>query len=222
MKLEIKNLTKVMSKNRVIDNVSFDFYGGRVYGLKGKNGSGKTMLMRAICGLVKPTSGEIYIDGKRLGKDISFPESVGALIENPAFISKYSGFKNLKTLALIQNKITDDDICAALKRVGLNPHDDRSFRKYSLGMKQRLGVAAAIMEAPDLILLDEPINALDDDGVALINKLLHEERERGALIIVSAHDKEELYMLSDEVLTISQGSITDSHLVKKDFEEQDL
>ena len=135
------------------------------------NGSGKTMLMRAISGLILPTSGKVYINDKELGRHISFPPSIGILIENPSFISNYTGFKNLKILASIQNRISDDEIRDAIRKVGLDPDDKRTFKKYSLGMKQRLGIAAAIMERPDIVILDEPINALDEAGAGLIKGL---------------------------------------------------
>ena len=166
-----------------------------MYGLKGKNGSGKTMLMRVICGLISATEGTVEIDGKILGKNMTFPDSVGVLIENPAFIGNYTGFKNLKVLASIQNRVDDEHIREVTHQVGLDPDDKRTYRKYSLGMKQKLGIAAAYMENPDLIILDEPINALE------------EQKKRGALIIIACHDKEELEMLSDEIIEISEGRI---------------
>ncbi|MDD4700188.1 MAG: ATP-binding cassette domain-containing protein, partial [Oscillospiraceae bacterium] len=165
MYIGIENLTKTIKGATVLKNITVKFESGRVYGLKGKNGSGKTMLMRTICGLIRPTEGTVNIDGAILGKDISFPPSIGVLIENPAFISKYTGFKNLNILASIQNTINDLDIKQALFDVGLEPDDKRVYRKYSLGMKQRLGIACALMELPDIVLLDEPINALDENGV---------------------------------------------------------
>ena len=184
-----------------------EFTGGKVYGLRGKNGSGKTMLMRAICGLITPDSGIIDIDGKILGKDISFPESIGVLIENPAFIGNYTGFKNLKVLASIQNRIGDEQIRKALEDIGLDPDDKRTYRKYSLGMKQKLGIAAAVMENPDIIILDEPINALDEVSVEKVHDILEEQKKRGAVIIIACHDKEELDQLSDEIIEISDGRI---------------
>lgn len=207
MKIEIKNLNKEIAGTRILDNISVTLNGGRIYGLSGINGSGKTMLMRALCGLIRPSSGEIRIDGKVLGKDISFPTSVGALIEGPSFIPKYTGFKNLKILAAIQDKIKDQDIRNALIQVGLDPDDKRVYRKYSLGMKQRLGIACAIMEKPDLIILDEPFNALDETGVELVHVLLKRLKENGALIVLAAHDKTELELLSDEIFIISEGRI---------------
>lgn len=206
MIIKLTNVSKTMKGANVLDNINLELINGKIYGLKGKNGSGKTMLMRAICGLIR-TEGTIEIDGKILGKDMSFPESIGALIENPAFIGNYTGFKNLKVLASIQNRINDEDIRKALRLVQLDPNDKRTYRKYSLGMKQKLGIAAAFMENPDIIILDEPINALDEAAAKQIHEILDEQKKRGALIIIACHDKEELEMLSDEIIEIYEGKI---------------
>ena len=213
MNIKISNVNKTIKKAVILENINVEFESGRIYGLRGSNGSGKTMLMRAICGLIIPESGEINIDGDILGKDISFPKSIGALIENPSFINSYTGFRNLKLLASIQNRISDDEIRSAIKDVGLNPDDKRTFRKYSLGMKQRLGIACAIMENSDIIILDEPVNALDETGIELVRKILKEQKERGALIIIACHDKTELEYLSDEIYEIYEGKITKHFIV---------
>ena len=204
---KITDVNKTIKKAPILRDINLEFTGGKVYGLRGKNGSGKTMLMRAICGLITPDSGIIDIDGKILGKDISFPESIGVLIENPAFIGNYTGFKNLKVLASIQNRIGDEQIRKALEDIGLDPDDKRTYRKYSLGMKQKLGIAAAVMENPDIIILDEPINALDEVSVEKVHDILEEQKKRGAVIIIACHDKEELDQLSDEIIEISDGRI---------------
>lgn len=209
MYIKITNLNKTIKKVPILSDINIEFQGGRVYGLKGSNGSGKTMLMRAISGLILSDSGTVDINGKILGKDISFPESLGVLIENPSFISGYTAFKNLKMLASIQGRIDDDEIRNAIERVGLDPNDKRTFKKYSLGMKQRLGIACAIMEKPEIIILDEPVNALDEKGVAMVRNILQEERKRGALIVIACHDKEELEFLSDEIYVISEGKIVE-------------
>jgi ABC-2 type transport system ATP-binding protein len=206
MIIKLTDVSKTIKGTKVLDNINLELTSGKVYGLKGKNGSGKTMLMRAICGLIR-TDGSIEIDGKILGKDMSFPESIGVLIENPAFISNYTGFKNLKVLASIQNRIGDEDIRKALRQVQLDPDDKRTYRKYSLGMKQKLGIAAAFMENPDIIILDEPINALDEAAAKQVHEILDEQKSRGALIIIACHDKEELEMLSDEIIEISEGTV---------------
>lgn len=186
---------------------------GNVYGFQGINGSGKTMLMRLICGLIYPTKGEIVIDGKRLGKEITFPQSVGILLENPAFLDGYTGYENLEMLASIKNRITREEIHEAITSVGLDPLDKRKYKKFSLGMKQRLGIAAAIMEKPDILILDEPTNSLDSSGVSLVKTILAKERERGAIILLACHDLRMLQDVSDEIFLLEQGKITE-HLYK--------
>lgn len=206
--VRLEDYCKSFKSAEVLKNINLTLESGKVIGLKGKNGSGKTMLMRAISGLILPTSGKVYINDKELGRQISFPPSIGILIENPSFISNYTGFKNLKILASIQNRISDDEIRDAIRKVGLDPDDKRTFKKYSLGMKQRLGIAAAIMERPDIVILDEPINALDEAGAGLIKGLLDELKASGSLIIIACHDTEELNYLSDEIYEIYDGEIT--------------
>ena len=204
MRVVLRNVCKDIKGARVLDNVNLELESGRVYGFKGKNGSGKTMLMRAISGLIK-VKGEIEIDGKIIGKDFTFPPSIGILIENPSFVQEYTGLKNLEMLACIKNKTGIEDIRHAMEQTGLDPDDKRTYRKYSLGMKQKLGIAAAYMENPDIIILDEPINALDE--AKQVHEILEEQKKRGALIIIACHDKEELEMLSDEIIEIYEGRI---------------
>ena len=191
----------------VIDCVSAEFSSGKVYGLQGINGSGKTMLMRLISGLIYPTEGRIVIDGKILGKEIAFPESIGILIENPAFLDNYSGFANLKLLASIQNKIDDKQIYKTLERVGLEPDSRKKYKKYSLGMKQKLGIAGAVMEKPEFLILDEPANALDKEGIERLKKIVQEEKERGALIILSCHDSALLEVMADVIYSMENGRL---------------
>lgn len=220
--VRLEHYTKNFKKVTVLDDINITLESGKVIGLKGKNGSGKTMLMRAISGLILPTSGKVFINDKELGKQISFPPSIGLLIENPSFIANYTGFKNLKILASIQNKISDEEIREAIRKVGLKPDDPRTFKKYSLGMKQRLGIAAAIMEKPDIVILDEPINALDEAGAGLIKGILDELKANGSLIIIACHDTEELNYLSDEVYEIYEGQLVDkeaAEAAKKAIEE---
>ena len=197
----------------IINSVSMTLVSGNVYGFQGINGAGKTMLMRLICGLIYPTKGEIVIDGKRLGKEITFPQSVGLLLENPAFLDSYTGFENLEMLASIKNIITREEIHEAITSVGLDPLDKRKYKKFSLGMKQRLGIAAAIMEKPDILILDEPTNSLDSSGVSLVKTIIAKERERGAIIILACHDLPVLQDVSDEIFLLEQGKITE-HLYK--------
>ena len=220
--VRLEHYTKNFKKVTVLDDINLTLESGKVIGLKGKNGSGKTMLMRAISGLILPTSGKVFINDKELGKQISFPPSIGLLIENPSFIANYTGFKNLKILASIQNKISDEEIREAIRKVGLKPDDPRTFKKYSLGMKQRLGIAAAIMEKPDIVILDEPINALDDSVAGVIKGILDELKANGSLIIIACHDTEELNYLSDEVYEIYEGQLVDkeaAEAAKKAIEE---
>ena len=178
---------------------------GKVYGLCGTNGSGKTMLIRAISGLIVPDSGEIIIDGKVLHKDISFPPNVGLVIENMTLLPGYNAFDNLKLLADIKKIATDSDIKNALERVGL--HSNLKVKKFSLGMKQRLNIAQAIFEKQNIILLDEPTNALDSDGVQLIYDIIREEKKRGAVVIIATHHEEDLKELCDTILTVSEGKV---------------
>jgi len=207
--IKIEDLSKSIKGALILDKVSITLTSGKIYGLRGKNGSGKTMLMRAMSGLLIPDSGSVIINGKTLHKDISFPESIGILIENPSFLPQYTGFKNLKLLAGLTGNISDDEIRTALDRVGLDPEDKRTYRKYSLGMKQKLGIANAIMGEPDIIILDEPINALDEESVKKIKKVLLEIRDKDKLIIIACHDREELEYLSDIIYEIKDGSIVD-------------
>lgn len=213
--ITLERVSKEIKNNLVIQDVSVSFLPGRITGLRGINGSGKTMLMRLIAGLIRPTEGKVFINEKQLWKDISFPESMGLLIENPAFLDHYSGLQNLKLLASVKDVISEDQIRKTIQEVGLDPNDKKKYRKYSLGMKQRLGIAAALMEKPDIILLDEPTNALDSDGIALLRPLLQREKDRGALILLSCHDFSILEDLSDEIYMMESGRIVDHVIIEK-------
>lgn len=210
MKVRVENYSKVIRKDTVLDRISLEFESGNVYGLRGVNGSGKTMLLRAICGLIYATEGEVIIDGQVLGRDISFPPSVGVLIENPGFLPDLSGYDNLYALSQIKKKIGKTEIEEMMQRFGLEPKEKKYYRKYSLGMKQKLGLCAAFMEQPDLILLDEPTNALDEHSVEVLEKEIQSQKERGALIILASHERETLDRLSDEVIEIENGRIKSS------------
>lgn len=207
MKIEITNLKKVIKGTIVLDDINYTFSGGRIYGLCGKNGCGKTMLMRLIAGLIYPSSGTIRIKDKVLGKDISFPESVGMLIENPSFLNDYTGKQNLEMLAGLQKNVDKAEVRRVLEQVGLDPDDKKKFYKYSLGMRQRLGIAAAIMGSPELILLDEPINAIDTDGVQEIRAIIRGLSAENRIIIVASHDKSEMDYLADEKIYMSEGRL---------------
>ncbi len=215
MNIKISHVSKTIKNNPVIKDISMELQSGAVYGFKGINGSGKTMLMRLISGLIRPSQGEISMNGKILGKDISFPTSIGVFLENPAFLDAYSGFNNLKLLASIKSVASDDDIRNTLLRVGLDPDSNKKYKKYSLGMKQRLGIAAAIMEKPEIVILDEPTNSLDKDGVELVKHIVRNEKERNALVIVSCHDEGILKGMSDEVFLLEQGRLI-GHITEED------
>lgn len=207
--IKLTNITKTIKKKMVLDNINLEIESGTVTGFKGINGSGKTMLMRMITGLIRPTSGDVYIGDKKLHKDISFPPSVGALIENPAFIDGYTGKENLKLLAGIKGIATDNEIDEILNFVGLSNAADKKYKKYSLGMKQRLGIAAAVMEKPEIVILDEPTNSLDSEGVEMVKRLVQREKERQALVIIACHEYEILKSLSDIIYSIEDGKIID-------------
>lgn len=215
-KVELYDVTKIIRKRTIIDHVSLSFPAGQVSGLRGVNGSGKTMLMRLVAGLILPTEGQVFIDGKQLHRELSFPPSIGALIENPAFLDGYSGRDNLKLLADIQGKIGEREIDEILQTVGLAGAGKKKYRRYSLGMKQRLGIAAAVMERPEIVLLDEPTNALDSEGVEMVRQLVKQEKERGAAVIIACHEWETLKLLSDVVHVIENGRITES-IQREDF-----
>ena len=205
--LEIKNLTKSIKDITVLDNINLSLDKGKIYGFIGRNGSGKTMLFRAICGLIKIDTGYIKINGKELNKDISFPDSVGVIIENPGFWENYTAFENLKILSQIKNVINDDDICYQLDRIGLSDKKDLKYKKFSLGMKQKLAIVQAIMEKPKLIVLDEPTNGLDEESCKLVRQILIQEKERGAIILVASHNKEDINYLADEKFKIDNGKL---------------
>ena len=203
MKVEINHLTKVIQGNVVQDDINACFScasgenGGRINGIQGINGSG----------LVLPTMGTVSIDGEIIGKGISFSRSIGLLLENPIFIDEFTGAKNLSLLCDIKRLVSQAQIGDTLRRVGLNPSDKRPFRKYSLGMKQRLGIAAAIVDSPDLILLDEPFNALDESVIKEKRDLLRELRQKGKLIVLTCHDRQQMESLADEIIAMREGRI---------------
>lgn len=215
MNINVNNYTKTISQNNVLSNINISMIGGHIYGFQGKNGSGKTMLMRAVSGLILPTSGYVEINGQQIGKDIDFPQSIGIMIENPEFIPSYSGFGNLKLLSSIKKKIDDNEICEAMRELSLDPNDKKKFRKYSLGMKQKLGIIAATMEKPDIIILDEPFNALDEKSCEAVSEKLLRLKSENRIIIIACHDKEELYKLSDTIYVIENGEVKETVYVEK-------
>lgn len=203
--IEIKDLNLTLRKTQILKGISKSFEKGKIHGLIGRNGSGKTMLMKCICGFIKPTTGEIIVSGKKIGKDCDFPESIGIIIETPGFIPYYSGYKNLKLLADLNRKISSKQIKESMKQVGLDPDLKRHVKKYSLGMRQRLGLAQAIMEDPDLLILDEPMNGLDKDGVADMRKYLLNLKEQGKTILIASHSAEDIEILCDTVCEMDKG-----------------
>lgn len=205
--IKINNLVKVIKKKTILDNISYQFSSGKIYGLYGRNGSGKTMLLRAISGLIFPTEGEIYIDEKQMHKDIGFPPSVGVIIENAGLLPQYDGYTNLKIISKIKHVASDDDIYKAIEQVGLDPKSKAKVKTYSLGMKQKLAIAQAIFEKPELLLLDEPSNALDEESMNGLRKLLMEIRDQGTTIIIASHNKEDIELLSDHKIQMVDGRI---------------
>ena len=205
--IDINNIDLTIGKTNILKNITVSFDEGKIHGLIGRNGSGKTMLMKCICGFIKPTGGEITVDGKRVGKDVDFPKNMGIIIETPGFIPYYSGYKNLKLLAGLNNKISKQEIKKSMEQVGLDPDLKRHVKKYSLGMRQRLGLAQAIMENPKILILDEPFNGLDKDGVADMRKYLLELKERGKTILIASHFQEDIDLLCDEVYEMDAGII---------------
>lgn len=208
MTIEVKNVTKVLRKITLLEDINLTLESGTIYGLRGVNGSGKTMLMRLLAGLIRPTRGMVLIDGRQLGKELSFPPDMGMLIENPAFLDGYTAAQNLRLLAGIRKKVEEERIQEVLQQVGLGYEDKRRYRQFSLGMKQRLGIAGAVLEHPALLLIDEPTNALDTDGVEMVQKLLLEEKERGALIVLACHDFTILQSLSDVLYLVKEGQVS--------------
>jgi len=206
--VDVKNVSLTIGKNEILKSVTASFEKGGIHGLIGRNGSGKTMLMKCICGFIKPTQGLIIVNGKKVGTDCDFPDSVGIIIETPGFIPYYSGYKNLKLLADLKKKITGEQVKAAMRHVGLDPELKRHVRKYSLGMRQRLGLAQAIMENPDMLILDEPMNGLDKEGVADMRKYLLELKEQGKTILIASHSAEDIEVLCDTVCEMDKGILT--------------
>ncbi len=206
--IEIKDLIKKFKEATVLDNINVSFEKGKVHGLIGRNGSGKTMLMKCICGIVPPTSGETIVNGKVIGKDVDIPEGVGVIIETPGFLPGYSGYSNLKFLAAINNKIGKEEIRNAIKSVGLDPDDKKKVGKYSLGMRQRLGLAQAVMEDPELLILDEPMNGLDKDGVKDMRRYLLDLKTQGKTILIASHSAEDIEVLCDTVHEMDKGCMS--------------
>lgn len=205
----LKNISKTFKDKTVLQNTSLTIEDGIIVGFVGRNGSGKTVLFKLICGLLRPTTGTVTVQGKQLGKDCDFAPDVGVLIETPSFISYESGFRNLRDLAAIRKKIGPEEVRAAIRSVGLDDTDKKWVGKYSLGMRQRLGIAQAIMEHPALLILDEPMNGLDRGGVEEMRKLFGSLRDDGTTILLASHAAEDIDLLCDKVYEVSDGIVTE-------------
>lgn len=210
MKIMVKNVTKTYKGINVINDVSISFESGNIYGIIGTNGSGKTMLLRAIAGLIIPSSGAIYVDDKQLHKELDFPPEMGILIEKPEFLKNLTGFDNLKLLAEVKNMITDDDIREYMRKFELDPDSKKSVRKYSLGMRQKLGIIQAIMENQKILILDEPFNGLDEGTVELFRNMLLKYKKEERLIIITSHHKEDIEAVCDFTYKIADGQIVNT------------
>ncbi len=207
MKIELKNVCKSFNNVNVIDNISLNFESGNIYGLYGRNGAGKSVLLKLICGFYVPTTGEILYNGENLNLRLEFSKDLRALIEKPSFFPDLTGFENLKMLAKIQNKISDDDILEALDIVNLKQEMNKKYSKYSLGMKQKLGIAQAIMEKPKVIILDEPFNGIEKETVEKLISYFVELKKQDKLIIVSTHIKEDLEKMANIVYKVDNGQM---------------
>lgn len=204
---EIKNAYKVIKGNEVLSDVSMVLEKGKIYGLTGRNGSGKTMVLRLLAGIMKPTKGEVYYDGKNINDDNYIKPDIGLVIENIGVYSEFTGRKNLELLAGIRGNVGLKEVDNAIRRVGLDPDNTRPVKKYSLGMKKRIVIAQAIMEEPKILILDEPTNGLDKDGVELFRRIILEERDRGAVIVIASHNNEDMEGLFDVVYKIEAGKL---------------
>ena len=206
--IKVDKVMKKFGSDIALNNVSIEFERGKIYGIVGRNGSGKTVLFKTIIGFLKPASGRVIVDGKEIGKDTDFADNIGIIIETPGFLSSYSGYKNLEYLASIKNIIGKEEIKESMERVGLDPNSKKKVGKYSLGMRQRLGIAQAIMENPDILILDEPMNGLDNQGVEDVREILLNLKDEGKSIILASHNKEDIEVLCDEVYEMDHGKLT--------------
>lgn len=206
--IEVEHVYKSFGKEHVLKNISFKIPSGSIYGVVGNNGSGKTVLMKCICGFMKCDRGRIVVNGRQVGKEVDFPDRLGVIIETPGFIPNLSGYKNLKILAALKGRIGKTEIRETIRRVGLDPDMRKPVAKYSLGMRQRLGIAQAIMENPDVLVLDEPMNGLDETGVEEIRKLFLGLKESGRTLLIASHNKEDIEVLCDKVYRMDGGVLS--------------
>ena len=207
MKIEVQNLEKKFKNNTILSDVNLEFTSGHIYGLAGRNGSGKSAFLKILCSLYKPTLGIVLFNGKNYHLDNMFVPNLRALIEKPSFFPDLTGYENLELLAKIQNKISSNEILSSLKRVNLIEEKDKLYKEYSLGMKQKLGIAQVIMENPDILILDEPFNGIEEETVKKISNYLLELKHLGKLIIISSHIKEDLNYLCDEIYYFDNGKV---------------
>lgn len=212
--IDVQDVSLKIKEKDILSHVNLQCGRGEICGIIGRNGSGKTMLMKCICGFVRPTSGRVQVLEEQIGKEQDFISNAGIIIETPGFIPYYSGIKNLRLLASVQNKITEPQIKEAMKKVGLNPDMKRAVRKYSLGMKQRLGLAQAIMEDPDIMILDEPFNGLDKEGVLEMRGYFLEMKKAGKTILLCSHSAEDIEVLCDRVYEMEHGKLTGLNLLE--------
>ncbi|PZD95421.1 multidrug ABC transporter ATP-binding protein [Paenibacillus sambharensis] len=205
--VKIDRLSKKFRGRIIFDNVSFALPTGQIYGFIGPNGSGKSVLFKVLCGFLTPDQGEVEILGDKIGKKVDFPQDTGIIIEQPGFLDQYTGMRNLALLASLRRRVGVKEIRETLVTVGLDPDNNQPVKKYSLGMKQRLAIAQAIMENPRVLILDEPFNGLDRDGVELIRSLLVREKNKGKTILLTSHIQEDISLLCDEVFEFANGTI---------------
>jgi len=206
--IKLEGVSKAFKKATVVQEVTAEFREGEITGIVGRNGSGKTVLFKMICGLLKPTAGTITVNGKRIGKDVDFPESIGVIIETPGFLPFQSGYRNLMELAGINHRISKNEVKQAMENVGLDPDSRKPVSKYSLGMRQRLGIAQAIMENPDVLVLDEPMNGLDESGVEEMRKLFLKLKEADKTLLIASHNREDIEVLCDKVYRMDGGILS--------------
>lgn len=203
--ISVENVSLSIGSAQILQNISIQFEEGQIHGIVGRNGSGKTMLMKCICGFIRPTAGRIMVDGNQVGRDVDFPPDLGLLIETPGFVPYYSGLKNLELLAAVNHRVSREKLNACMELLGLGDAKGKRVSKYSMGMRQRLGIAQAIMEDPKLLILDEPLNGLDEQGVEDIRALLLELKRKGKTILLSSHNGEDIDLLCDSVCKMASG-----------------
>lgn len=206
--IELDNLTKAFGQDTVLKGVTRGFERGKIHGVVGNNGSGKTVMFKCICGFLQPTAGTVHVDGKQIGVEVDFPPDIGIIIESPGFLPQLSGLKNLEILAGLKRKIGLKEVADTIRQVGLDPLSAKPVGKYSLGMRQRLGIAQAIMEDPDVLLLDEPMNGLDNRGVEDMRALFLRLKEQGKTLLIASHNREDIDLLCDEVYAMDRGAAT--------------